>query len=103
MIVRQDHSTHMEQLTEAARRIFPLLCYTDEEIAEFVESHRNSPRGCFYRLKTADGKAALMRTHGFEKGQMTNIAYIIPRSGGHVTTLSGHRWKVSRRRAQNRG
>ena len=45
LLVQQDHTTHMEQLREAAKRLLPLLCYTDEEIAKFIDVHRKGLAG----------------------------------------------------------
>ena len=68
----------MEQLREAAGGILPLLCYTDDDIAKFIDIHQERTHYCFYRLELPDGLASLVRTSGFDKGGSTQIVYIIP-------------------------
>ena len=58
--------------------IFPLLCHTDREIAQFIDFHQKLSRGNFYRLDLTEGPAALVLVSGFQRGVTTNINYVIP-------------------------
>ncbi len=76
-LVQQDHSEHREYLRDAVERIFPVLCYRDEEIAAFIDESRERTGDRFYLLESSSGAAALVKTSLFGE-QGSAIKYIVP-------------------------
>lgn len=78
-LIHQDHAEHMEQLKAAVEQIFPILCYSNEKIQQFVNSSQKNDGSGSYRFELASGQAALMGLPGLHKHpSQPSISYIVP-------------------------
>ena len=77
-LLYQDHAEHLEQLQEALNLVFPVLCFSQDDISSHMEEVQTPYNYKFMRIERAPGQAALVCANPGRGDKPWDLKYLVP-------------------------